>query len=153
MTSVPHGLSAILLVFCLFVPFSHFCPLLTVLPNPVTLLSSRTLTFPVLSPLHPVIYVILSIYISCRQFLCPFSNTVFNYFCFMSLLSTDAPILVYIHGGYWQELSRDQSAYCVVPQYQSGIRVIVVGYDLAPRGHFQYPSLCSLSCSAFKKIG
>ncbi|GFG29905.1 hypothetical protein Cfor_09923 [Coptotermes formosanus] len=49
------------------------------------------------------------------------------------LLPDDAPILVYIHGGYWQELSRDLSAYCVVPQYQSGIRVIVVGYDLAPR--------------------
>jgi hypothetical protein len=31
----------------------------------------------------------------------------------------------------------------VVPQYQSGIRVIVVGYDLAPTGHFQYPSLLS----------
>lgn len=158
MTSVPHVLPAILLVFSLFTPCSHFCPLLTVLPNPVTLLSSRTshflcalslspslpsLSTPSLSPHHPVIYVILSIYISCRQFPCPFSNTIFNYFCFVSLLSTDAPILVYIHGGYWQELSRDQSAYCVVPQYQSGIRVIVVGYDLAPRGHFHYPSSCS----------
>jgi hypothetical protein len=98
-----------------------------------------------LSPPHPVIYAVLSIYISFQQFPCPFSNAIFNYFCFMSLLSTDAPILVYIHGGYWQELSRDQSAYCVVPQYQSGIRVIVVGYDLAPRGHFQYPSSCSVS--------
>ncbi|XP_021938420.1 kynurenine formamidase isoform X3 [Zootermopsis nevadensis] len=48
-------------------------------------------------------------------------------------LPHDAPILVYIHGGYWQELSRDISAYCVVPQYQSGIRVIILGYDLAPR--------------------
>lgn len=103
------------------------------------------LSYPLLSP------PILSIYISCQQFLCPFSNIIFNYFCFVLLLSsTDAPILVYIHGGYWQQLSRDQSAYCVVPQYQSGIRVIIVGYDLAPRGHFQYPSLCFLSCNAFK---
>ncbi|PNF33147.1 hypothetical protein B7P43_G14454 [Cryptotermes secundus] len=48
-------------------------------------------------------------------------------------LSHDAPILVYIHGGYWQELNRDMSAYCVMPQYQSGIRVIIVGYDLTPK--------------------
>lgn len=147
MTSVPHVLTAILLVFSLFVPCSHFCPLLTVLPYPVTpspFLCSL-LSYPLSPPPHPVIYAVLSIYISCQQFPCPFSNAIFNYFCFMSLLSTDAPILVYIHGGYWQELSRDQSAYCVVPQYQSGIRVIVVGYDLAPRGHFQYPSSCSVS--------
>jgi arylformamidase len=56
-------------------------------------------------------------------------------------LSADVPILVYIHGGYWQELNRDMSAYCVMPQYQSGIRVIIVGYDLAPKGHFLCPIL------------
>jgi acetyl esterase/lipase len=56
-------------------------------------------------------------------------------------VSADAPMLVYVHGGYWQELSRDISAYCVVPQYKSGIRVSIVGYDLAPTGHFLLPLL------------
>ncbi|XP_066999176.1 kynurenine formamidase isoform X1 [Anabrus simplex] len=45
----------------------------------------------------------------------------------------DAPIVVYIHGGYWQELSKDISSYCVQPLYKAGIRVIILGYDLAPR--------------------
>lgn len=141
--------------FCASCSFCHSSCILS-LHTLFSLLSSQILSHPHLSCavsshiLSPAIYVILSIYISCQQFPCPFSNTIFNYFCFVSLLSTDAPILVYIHGGYWQELSRDQSAYCVVPQYQSGIRVIVVGYDLAPRGHFHYPSSCSSSCSAFK---
>ncbi|XP_050428751.1 kynurenine formamidase [Adelges cooleyi] len=39
---------------------------------------------------------------------------------------------VYIHGGYWQELNKDISAYCVEPLINAGIRVIVTGYDLAP---------------------
>ncbi|KAJ4432081.1 hypothetical protein ANN_20695 [Periplaneta americana] len=43
-----------------------------------------------------------------------------------------APILVYIHGGYWQELSRCTSAYCVEPQYRNGVRTVILGYDLAP---------------------
>ncbi|KAJ9584046.1 hypothetical protein L9F63_021623, partial [Diploptera punctata] len=47
-------------------------------------------------------------------------------------LPEDAPVLVYVHGGYWQDLSRELSAYCVLPQYECGTRVIVVGYDLAP---------------------
>lgn len=41
---------------------------------------------------------------------------------------------VYIHGGYWQELNKDISAYCVEPLVNAGIRVVIPGYDLAPRG-------------------
>ncbi|KAL5236262.1 hypothetical protein ACI65C_003672 [Semiaphis heraclei] len=40
---------------------------------------------------------------------------------------------VYIHGGYWQELNKDISAYCVEPLVNAGIRVVVPGYDLAPK--------------------
>ncbi|XP_069690926.1 kynurenine formamidase isoform X2 [Periplaneta americana] len=47
-------------------------------------------------------------------------------------LPDDASILVYIHGGYWQELSRCTSAYCVEPQYRNGVRTVILGYDLAP---------------------
>lgn len=45
---------------------------------------------------------------------------------------------VYIHGGYWQELNKDISAYCVEPLVNAGIRVVVPGYDLAPKGTFYY---------------
>ncbi|XP_059481182.1 kynurenine formamidase [Neocloeon triangulifer] len=47
-------------------------------------------------------------------------------------LSQDAPLFVYIHGGYWQDLSRDISAYCVRPLARAGIRVAIMGYTLAP---------------------
>ncbi|CAK1599596.1 unnamed protein product [Parnassius mnemosyne] len=43
---------------------------------------------------------------------------------------TDSPILVYVHGGFWQELSRAISRYPVLPLYRSRIKIIVVGYDL-----------------------
>ena len=47
---------------------------------------------------------------------------------------TDAPVFVYIHGGYWQMLSKDISSYCVPPLYNAGIKVVVPDYDLAPEG-------------------
>ncbi|CAH4017108.1 kynurenine formamidase isoform X1 [Pieris brassicae] len=47
-------------------------------------------------------------------------------------LPDDAPILVFIHGGYWQELSREISRYPALPLYNSRIKTIVVGYDLCP---------------------
>ncbi|XP_063831807.1 kynurenine formamidase isoform X1 [Ostrinia nubilalis] len=47
-------------------------------------------------------------------------------------LPDDAPILVYVHGGYWQELSRELSRYPVVPLHQSRVKTVVVGYDLCP---------------------
>lgn len=40
--------------------------------------------------------------------------------------------MVYIHGGYWQQLTKDMSAYCVDPLVSNGFRVIVVEYDLCP---------------------
>lgn len=47
-------------------------------------------------------------------------------------LPGDAPIFVYIHGGYWQELSREISCYMVRPLCKAGAVVVIVGYDLAP---------------------
>ncbi|VVC45041.1 Alpha/beta hydrolase fold-3,Alpha/Beta hydrolase fold [Cinara cedri] len=47
------------------------------------------------------------------------------------LISSDNTF-VYVHGGYWQELNKDISAYCVEPLVNAGIRVIIPGYDLAP---------------------
>ncbi|CAH2100146.1 unnamed protein product [Euphydryas editha] len=47
-------------------------------------------------------------------------------------LPDDSPILVYIHGGYWQELSREISRYPAQPLHKSRIKTIVIGYDLCP---------------------
>ena len=43
-----------------------------------------------------------------------------------------APTLVYIHGGYWQELSKDQSAFLAPAWHCAGVAHAVVGYTLAP---------------------
>ncbi|XP_058447443.1 kynurenine formamidase [Malaya genurostris] len=47
-------------------------------------------------------------------------------------LPVNAPLFVYIHGGYWQILNKDESAYCVKPLVEKGIRVFVLDYDLCP---------------------
>lgn len=49
-------------------------------------------------------------------------------------LTSSSHTFVYIHGGYWQELNKDISAYCVKPLVSAGIRVVIPGYDLAPTG-------------------
>jgi arylformamidase len=45
-----------------------------------------------------------------------------------------APIMVYLHGGYWQvkELSRENSSFLAVPLCEAGATVIPIGYNLAP---------------------
>ncbi|XP_037910101.1 kynurenine formamidase-like [Hermetia illucens] len=42
------------------------------------------------------------------------------------------PVVVYIHGGYWQDFSKDISAFWLAPYLENGCRVILVGYDLCP---------------------
>lgn len=42
------------------------------------------------------------------------------------------PIMVYIHGGYWQMLNKDISAYCVAPLVENRFRVIILDYALCP---------------------
>jgi len=44
----------------------------------------------------------------------------------------NSPILIYIHGGYWQALSKDESSYFAKSFINSGIAVAVAGYDLCP---------------------
>lgn len=41
-------------------------------------------------------------------------------------------LLVYIHGGYWQELSKDHSAFLAPAWHAAGFAHAVVGYTLAP---------------------
>eukprot|EP00079_Xenopus_tropicalis_P030759 XP_012826968.1 PREDICTED: kynurenine formamidase isoform X1 [Xenopus tropicalis] len=49
--------------------------------------------------------------------------------------STSFPLLVYIHGGYWQFLSKEESGFMVPPLVLHGIGVMVMDYDIAPQGH------------------
>lgn len=43
-----------------------------------------------------------------------------------------APMLVFVHGGYWQEVSRHVSAFMALDLVPRGISVAALGYGLAP---------------------
>jgi arylformamidase len=42
------------------------------------------------------------------------------------------PLLVFIHGGYWQALDRKDFSFVAEPLVEAGAAVALVGYDLAP---------------------
>lgn len=44
----------------------------------------------------------------------------------------NGPLVIYIHGGYWQELSKDDSCLMAPGLMQQGINLAVIGYTLAP---------------------
>ncbi|XP_060594367.1 kynurenine formamidase-like isoform X1 [Ruditapes philippinarum] len=50
-------------------------------------------------------------------------------------LPGDAPIFVYIHGGYWSALGREMSSFMVPVLCKAGAVVVAVGYDLAPQAN------------------
>lgn len=45
----------------------------------------------------------------------------------------NAPLLVYIHGGYWQSGDKSKYSFIAKPFVESGIDVAVVGYPLCPQ--------------------
>ncbi|XP_036442754.1 kynurenine formamidase isoform X1 [Colossoma macropomum] len=49
--------------------------------------------------------------------------------------SPDVPLVIYIHGGYWQFLSKEESGFMAVPLVQKGVVVVAVGYSIAPKGN------------------
>ncbi|XP_077379911.1 kynurenine formamidase-like, partial [Festucalex cinctus] len=49
--------------------------------------------------------------------------------------SLDVPLVIYLHGGYWQFLSKEESGFMAVPLIDKGVVVVAVGYDIAPRGN------------------
>jgi arylformamidase len=51
----------------------------------------------------------------------------------IDLFPADGPMLIYIHGGYWQELDKSDSAFMVPGLHAQGVAVAVLGYGLAPR--------------------
>uniref|UniRef100_A0A8C5KHA1 Arylformamidase n=1 Tax=Jaculus jaculus TaxID=51337 RepID=A0A8C5KHA1_JACJA len=48
--------------------------------------------------------------------------------------SAALPLFVFIHGGYWQSGSKDESAFMVNPLTAQGVAVVIVAYDVAPKG-------------------
>ncbi|TPQ33153.1 alpha/beta hydrolase, partial [Cupriavidus pinatubonensis] len=44
----------------------------------------------------------------------------------------DRPLLVFIHGGYWQSLDKSDFSYIAAPYLRHDINVAVVNYRLAP---------------------
>ncbi|XP_058435949.1 kynurenine formamidase isoform X1 [Marmota monax] len=44
------------------------------------------------------------------------------------------PFFVFFHGGYWQSGSKDESAFMVNPLTAQGVAVVIVAYDIAPKG-------------------
>jgi len=44
----------------------------------------------------------------------------------------NAPLHVYLHGGYWQELSKDESAFAAPGFIRQGMNFVALGYGLAP---------------------
>lgn len=44
----------------------------------------------------------------------------------------NAPVLLYIHGGYWRALSKNDSAFMAPALVEAGACVVVIDYDLAP---------------------
>ncbi|XP_076880269.1 kynurenine formamidase [Brachyhypopomus gauderio] len=49
--------------------------------------------------------------------------------------SPDVPLVIYIHGGYWQFLSKEESGFMAVPLAPKGVVVVAVGYSIAPKGN------------------
>lgn len=44
----------------------------------------------------------------------------------------DAPLVVFIHGGYWQSLSKERYSFVARPFLEKGLNVLLPGYPLAP---------------------
>lgn len=47
-------------------------------------------------------------------------------------LPKDAPIIVFVHGGFWQGLNKHTSSYAVKPFVEQHARVIIIDHDLCP---------------------
>ena len=47
-------------------------------------------------------------------------------------LTGQAPTLIYIHGGYWQESSKDDYSFLAEELSKQGVNLITLGYGLAP---------------------
>lgn len=51
---------------------------------------------------------------------------------FFPAANTNAPLLIFIHGGYWQELSKREASFPAVDCRRNGIAYAAINYGLAP---------------------
>ncbi|KAM4751195.1 kynurenine formamidase [Anableps anableps] len=49
--------------------------------------------------------------------------------------SLDISLVIYIHGGYWQFLSKEESGFMAVPLIDKNVVVVAVDYNIAPKGN------------------
>jgi arylformamidase len=72
-----------------------------------------------------------------RQFRCqknlPWGERPDETFDYFPAASAGAPLLVYIHGGYWQEHSKGESLFAAPDCLANGIAFAAIDYTLAPR--------------------
>jgi len=54
-------------------------------------------------------------------------------FDFFPAAHADAPLLLFIHGGYWQELSKNESLFAAPDCVRNGIAYAALNYTLAPK--------------------
>src|SRR5271168_3345689 len=72
-----------------------------------------------------------------RQFRCqknlPWGERPDEIFDYFPAASAHAPLLVYFHGGYWQEHSKEESLFAAPDCVANGIAYAAIDYTLAPR--------------------
>ncbi|XP_048765312.2 kynurenine formamidase-like [Ostrea edulis] len=54
-----------------------------------------------------------------------------------NVLPGEAPIFVFIHGGYWQDMSKDHYSYVALPLTKAGAVTVVLEYTLAPKANME----------------
>lgn len=60
-------------------------------------------------------------------------------------------LFVYIHGGYWMAMDKDQSSYCAAGPLALGFAVAVINYDLCP--HVLLPEISYEIAAAIRSAG
>ena len=72
-----------------------------------------------------------------RRFLCRkdlrWGEAADEKFDFFPAIRADAPLLLFIHGGYWQELSKNESLFAAPDCVTHGIAYAALDYTLAPK--------------------
>lgn len=63
-----------------------------------------------------------------------FGKSKFQSFDFF-LAESDAPVIVFVHGGFWQMRSKDDFTFIVPALIQAGFSVAMLGYRLAPHAN------------------
>ncbi|WP_228769625.1 alpha/beta hydrolase [Actinokineospora alba] len=60
------------------------------------------------------------------------------------------PLLVFVHGGYWQEVSRSESAFMAPDLVPAGVSVAALGYGLAPA--YTLPEIIAMAADGIRWI-